>query len=1413
MSLNPFFRTFSTPFGTPSHKPYMGTPITQHTLIVNEPTNGTITGDGIDCPGDCTEIYDEGTVVTLTATPAEGYKFNQWTGDTTDGTVVMDGDKTVGAEFVSLFVEIPFRFTDQSPNPSEFKITYEDGSKKYWIDGVEYASGETASLTPDDGSVDHIIKIDKSSNIPYFRLPKFLIFDGGQLTNLNLTGILIIFKCDSYSGLKPGDGWDLTEIWFYNTDTTFSIDDFSNQVNLTTFSCGGSLNLSGSLSSTSNWTNMTRFQVYNTQITGDLSDVSHFNISKAINVSGTQITGDLTDIKHWRIDDSCGGCSASFNNSKINSCSTNDTLFGPSCLNHNYSNCPLDQTSVDNILIAIDNDGGTNGTLDLTGTSPPSQAGLDAKASLEAKGWTVNVDEAPVTGISVDFTMTADTPDPLEFTIEFDNPDSTFTVDGTVYNSGATVSLSKDDAVHNISFEDTALADLNFRLTYISFDISQFGGCTVRDEVRLDYSNAYGDFTPCSTFNAGYNFNVRGCSELNIETSDFAGWSSTRFFSFNDANITGDLADFAGMSATYLSIDGGSLTCSSPDNLFTAVDDLTAINCGLDSTSVDNILVALDNNGLTDGEADLTGNAPPTQTGLDAKASLEAKGWIVDVNETPMYTLTINTPTNGRITGPGGIDCPGTCTATFEDGTNVTLEAIADDGYMFDSWTGDTTDGTLVMDGDKTVGASFVELVGFTLTVNEPTNGTITGDGIDCPGDCSHDYPTDTVVELTAVPADGYRLANWTGDTTDGTVTMDSDKTVGAVFEPIVYHTITVNQPANGRIVSEDGRITDDTNNVQDYEEGKTVYFHPVPADGYYFAGWSGDIGADGDVIVDGDKTLSCTFEPVSYSTTVPIGVAHPAKYWGGIDPLAAQPPAEPDPWDTDVPGWYYVDNTHPDASDAGNGNRTVPRLTIPTNLSAGDVVIIAGGPYTNLLVFNSLPGTVDNPIWIVGEGDPIIQIGATADDYDPDVEIFNASYVFIRGLTFVGTSRPSTKYGGVIYINEDSHHVVIDNITIRDYPEPDDCWGRAAIAFQFSSSWVRPQVCQYMLVNNVSITNYQCSWPPTCENGSQGVVMIDGVDHIWVLNSYFYHEAEDGIHIIGLHGRHDVTEKRGPHRGLPYYIWVAGNTFNELGENAVDVKESKHVIISSNQMSYFRDTEYWGWPAGVGGGGQAIVCNDEGNQNEGGDESSDTCWVIFNRIDDCQYLMVNQSGNPTYILGNIVTNIIVPEYGSSSSIFISKVKSYADEDAGIDNGDVWIADNTIDIFYEGVYINNTARHYSYNNLILGKNADNSNYHYRVNNARISSENIGDYFYDASYPLNISVVNCTDCDNTNTDPVIDADYKPLTGSPLIGRSSNICPAYDLFETLYGENIKYDINGKARPAGNWTTGAIEPDGSE
>jgi len=73
-------------------------------ISVNPISSGRVTGEGIDCPGDCAEIISiKGTAIQLTATPTEGNRFVNWSGDIDSlenpVSVNMDGYRNVTANF------------------------------------------------------------------------------------------------------------------------------------------------------------------------------------------------------------------------------------------------------------------------------------------------------------------------------------------------------------------------------------------------------------------------------------------------------------------------------------------------------------------------------------------------------------------------------------------------------------------------------------------------------------------------------------------------------------------------------------------------------------------------------------------------------------------------------------------------------------------------------------------------------------------------------------------------------------------------------------------------------------------------------------------------------------------------------------------------------------------------------------------------------------------------------------------------------------------------------------------------------------------------------------------------------------------------------------------------------------------
>lgn len=236
-------------------------------------------------------------------------------------------------------------------------------------------------------------------------------------------------------------------------------------------------------------------------------------------------------------------------------------------------------------------------------------------------------------------------------------------------------------------------------------------------------------------------------------------------------------------------VGGGTATEGSD---FAAVDDFEiALAAGVAAAKGTFTLAPVQDTDQEGSETVAVGGAA-TQNGI----ALPVEGATVAIEDAVRHSLTVSTPANGRITGPG-IDCGGAqgtaCTATYPDGTAVTLKAVADSGHLLRRWSGDCSgagDCALTMNADRSVGAAFA--AARTLTVAKPAKGKVTGTAgadqvIDCGDDCSETVIDGTVVALLASAAEGHRFDAWGGAcasqaTANCSVTLDADKSVSVAF-------------------------------------------------------------------------------------------------------------------------------------------------------------------------------------------------------------------------------------------------------------------------------------------------------------------------------------------------------------------------------------------------------------------------------------------------------------------------------------------------------------------------------------------------------------------------------------------------------------------------------------------------------
>ena len=218
------------------------------------------------------------------------------------------------------------------------------------------------------------------------------------------------------------------------------------------------------------------------------------------------------------------------------------------------------------------------------------------------------------------------------------------------------------------------------------------------------------------------------------------------------------------------------------------------------------------------------------------------------------YALTINA-TNGTVTqNPNQ--------AVYDSNATVQLTATPSTNYHFTGWSGDLISSanpvTVTMNANKTITANFA-IDTYTLTTNA-TNGTVAKN----PDQSTYDV--NTVVQITATPATGYHFTGWSGDltgiTNPASVTINANKNITANFAINTY-SLTTNA-VNGSVLRNPNQAL--------YDSNSTVQLTAVPATGYHFTNWSGDLTGTTNpatVTMSASKTITANFAINNYTLTI----------------------------------------------------------------------------------------------------------------------------------------------------------------------------------------------------------------------------------------------------------------------------------------------------------------------------------------------------------------------------------------------------------------------------------------------------------------------------------------------------------------------------------------------------------------
>jgi|GEM_PF-4049662 len=136
----------------------------------------------------------------------------------------------------------------------------------------------------------------------------------------------------------------------------------------------------------------------------------------------------------------------------------------------------------------------------------------------------------------------------------------------------------------------------------------------------------------------------------------------------------------------------------------------------------------------------------------------------------------------------------------------------------------------------------------------------VSGEGVTIPEVGTHDFELGTVVDLVAIPADGWYFSHWTGPgiediySPETSIVMDSDKTVRAIF--LEYLELTLEIIGEGSTIPEVG--------IHKFELGSVVELEAIPAEDWFFGNWIGEVAdqksAETSIFMTEDKAVQAVF-------------------------------------------------------------------------------------------------------------------------------------------------------------------------------------------------------------------------------------------------------------------------------------------------------------------------------------------------------------------------------------------------------------------------------------------------------------------------------------------------------------------------------------------------------------------------
>lgn len=488
-----------------------------------------------------------------------------------------------------------------------------------------------------------------------------------------------------------------------------------------------------------------------------------------------------------------------------------------------------------------------------------------------------------------------------------------------------------------------------------------------------------------------------------------------------------------------------------------------------------------------------------------------------------------------------------------------------------------------------------------------------------------------------------------------------------------------------------------------------------------------------------------------------PLGIP---EAWVSPD---TESPSEPEDWETEIPGFYYVNPSDPNCvnEDGYYGTPLIPICKVPIFLYAGDVAFLHGTAYsytTTIFVRSSANET--NPAWLIGaEGNEIALHF-----------VVSGTYLYIDNLNNIG------RYSGFEirpYQGRQTNNIIVRNSTIQGTGSANDS---TAISAKGESGLAMYDIMAYN--NHIS---YKGDWDAESQNDVHALQTGSYLTNVWYLNNHTHHNGGDGAQFS--HGGKEVS-----------HIYYGGNYSHHERENCIDIKQANDVIISSNTCHSIYKVD--------SANGECMVVHYDPSR----------IWFINNDISDCVTGIMSTGAFDVYAVGNNIHDM--HEASTESHGNISSYQTGAGI-AAYSTGYLYAINNTITdavrgISYEAGSYFPTITGNIITNMKSGAYTGNEGFAILVKGTTASSNQTifeNNLFYNPSrlYLTNAIYENLTDfmegtgkcalggCLSEDPQYLSYPDNLRLKETSSAVDGGIVSDVYQTYEDLYGLSIEADLN--------------------